>query len=226
MLYPGPSAVKRRNRPATGILPCMPALALSFTETLSGKPRVSYDEFLALTDSMHVEWVAGEVVPIMALGFPHNRAGRYGIQLLGAFLGENPIGELFYEPMQTRAAAHLPGRSPDIMVLLNEHADRLHLNYIEGPVDLAVEIISPESGRIDRGEKFYEYEEGGVPEYWIIDPVRESAEFYQLDDRGVYRAVLATDGVYRSRVLAGFWMRVEWLWQRPPLSLVLAEWAA
>ena len=50
----------------------VPALALNLTETLSGKPRVSYEEFLALTDSMHVEWVDGEVVPMMAIGFPHN----------------------------------------------------------------------------------------------------------------------------------------------------------
>ena len=50
---------------------CMPALAPSLTETLSGKPRVSYDEFLALTDSMHVEWVDGEVVQMMAIGYPH-----------------------------------------------------------------------------------------------------------------------------------------------------------
>ena len=80
----------------------MPALALSLTETLSGKPRVSYDEFLALTDSMHVEWVDGEVVQMMAIGYPHNRVSRSGIVLLEAFLDIHPVGELFYEPMQMK----------------------------------------------------------------------------------------------------------------------------
>jgi Uma2 family endonuclease len=65
----------------------------------------------------------------------------------------------------------------------------------------------------DRGEKFYEYEEAGIPEYWLIDPLRREVEFYQLDARGRYRTILPdAEGVYRSRVLPGFWLRVRWLW--------------
>ena len=34
----------------------------------------------------------------------------------------------------------------------------------------------------DRGEKFYEYEEAGVPEYWPVDPQREGLVVYRLQD--------------------------------------------
>jgi len=31
-------------------------------------------------------------------------------------------------------------------------------------------------------------------------------------------------GEYRSTVLEGFWMRVEWLWDLPPEMQVVKEW--
>jgi Uma2 family endonuclease len=69
----------------------------------------------------------------------------------------------------------------------------------------------------DRGAKYYEYEQGGVREYWLIDPLREQAEFYHLGENGIYRpAALGEDGLYRSSVLPGFWLDPEWLWRDPP----------
>jgi Uma2 family endonuclease len=98
---------------------------------------------------------------------------------------------------------------------------------MEGPADLVVEIISPESRARDRGEKFYEYEQGGVREYWMLDRQRKQAEFYALGADGIYRLIPSgDDGVFRSVVLPGFWLRVEWLWQDPlpPLMTVLKAW--
>ncbi len=109
------------------------------------------------------------------------------------------------------------------MFVAEAHRDRLRPTYIDGPADLAVEIVSPESGGRDRGEKFYEYAQGGVAEYWLLDPTTRWAEFYALQD-GHYRTLLAAgEGEFRSGVLPGFWLRLEWLWQvpRPPVPDVL-----
>ena len=99
--------------------------------------------------------------------------------------------------------------------------------YLDGPADLAVEIISPESRARDQGDKFYEYEQGGVPEYWLIDPVREQAEFYQRSANGFYLPVAPdAQGRYHSAALPGLWLEVGWLWQTPlpPLLNVLKAW--
>lgn len=64
----------------------------------------------------------------------------------------------------------LPGREPDLLFLARENLDRLKAPYLEGPADLAVEIVSSESRLRDRGEKLAEYEAGGVREDWILDP--------------------------------------------------------
>ena len=83
-----------------------------------------------------------------------------------------------------------------------------------------IQSSSPESKARDRG-KFYEYETGGVQEYWLIDPLRQQAGFHRMGEGGRYHVVLAgAEGVYRSNAVSGFWLQLEWLWQEP-LSRVL-----
>ena len=54
-----------------------------------------------------------------------------------------------------------------------------------------------------------------MPEYWLIDPPVENAEFYRLAV-DYYRLVFSgKEGGYDAHVLPGFWLRVEWLWQEP-----------
>lgn len=64
-------------------------------------------------------------------------------------------------------------------------------------------------------------------EYWIVDPIRSEAEFYRLGADGAYTPVsVDADGIFRSEVLSGLWLKVDWLWQEPlpPLMAVLKEW--
>jgi Uma2 family endonuclease len=109
----------------------------------------------------------------------------------------------------------LPGRSPDLFFLLNEHMDRLRENHLAGPADIVIEVTSPSTGPTDRGAKYYEYEAGGVTEYWLIDPQRRLAEFHRLGTDGQYAPAPVIDGVFESAVLPGLRFRVEWLWSRP-----------
>ena len=98
-----------------------------------------------------------------------------------------------------------PAREPDLLVILNDHADRIKENRVEGAVDIAVEIVSPESTVRDRGDKFDEYEAAGVPEYWLFDPLRETADIYALGSDGRYhRRPLDGEGRVTSGLLPGF----------------------
>ena len=98
---------------------------------------------------------------------------------------------------------------------------------IEGPADLVVEVVSDDSVKRDYETKYAEYEAAGVREYWILDPRpgNNLAQFYQLDEQGRYRRVLAQEGIYRSAVLRGFWLDEAWLWpdEKPDPLLVAAE---
>lgn len=108
------------------------------------------------------------------------------------------------------------GREPDLLLVTREHRDRLHPTCLDGPADLAIEIVSPESVSRDRGEKFVEYEQAGVREYWLIDPDRRQAEFYRVGEDGRYQLALGgAEGTYASAVLAGFELPLPWLWREP-----------
>ena len=66
----------------------------------------------------------------------------------------------------------------------------------------------------------------GKLKYWLIDPERTSAEFYLLGPDKRYRLMPLEDGIFRSTVLKGLWIRVGWLWERPlpKVMAVLKEW--
>ena len=190
--------------------------------------KISYEEFLEWTgEDQHVEWVNGEVVSMSPISNRHQQIGAYLLTLIQFYANARRLGEVRYEPFQMRTGPNLPGRSPDILFVAEANCARLKKTFLDGPADLAVEIISPESRARDRGDKFYEYEQGGIPEYWLLDPVREQAEFYQLDPNGIYRLVLPDpQGRYHSAALPGLWLQVSWLWETPlpPLLSVLKAW--
>jgi len=190
--------------------------------------KISYEEFLEWTDEdQHVEWVEGELVPMSPVSNRHQDISGFLLALLRFYTEARHLGEVRSEPYQMKPGPTLPGRAPDIFFVADAHLSWMKKTYLDGPADLAVEIISPESRARDRGDKFYEYEQGGVPEYWLIDPVREQAEFYQRDDNGFYRPILPdAQGHYHSAALPGLWLQVNWLWETPlpPLLDVLRAW--
>jgi Uma2 family endonuclease len=147
------------------------------------------------------------------------------IRTLSEFIERKRLGKVFHEPFQMKTGPKLPSRAPDVLYLSNASLVRQKRVHVEGPADLVVEVISPGSRSIDRGAKFYEYEEGGVPEYWLIDPERKQVELYQLGADKIYRQAAADGGeIYRSKVLPGFWLKVDWLWDRPTLTEVVEAW--
>lgn len=196
------------------------------TRTPPGK--MTYEEFLARAeDGAWAEWVDGEVIVMSPPSDEHQDLRDFLLMLVRFFAESRRAGVARSAPFQMKLGEDQPGREPDLLFVDNDHRDCMRKTHLDGPAQLAVEIISPESRSRDRGDKFYEYERGGVQEYWLIDPIREQAEFYQRDDRGIYQpARIGDDGIFRSGVLEGLWLNVDWLWQRPlPLVLaVLKEW--
>ena len=192
--------------------------------------RITYEEFLAWGESnamgRGVEWVDGRVVEKPVNDEEHNGIQHLFILLLTLFADDHSGGRVLFENFQMKLTADLPGREPDVMFVVKERLHLVHRLYLEGPADIVVEVISPDYRRLDAVDKFREYEAGGVKEYWLIDPERRAATFFQLDGSGKYEAaVVGANGVYRSGVLEGFWMKVEWLWDRPKASEVMRLWA-
>ncbi len=192
------------------------------------RPRITFKEFLRWDgENQHVEWVNGEVVPMAPVTDEHSLTVGFLLTLLSQFCEVDELGTVLFAPFQMKLGPKLPSRVPDILFVSKKNARGLKKLYVDGPADLVVEVISPGSRGVDRGDKFYEYEQGGVREYWLIDPERKQAEFYHRGRDGIYRpSTVPDDGVYRSVVLKGLSLKVDWLWQRPlpPLLSILKAW--
>ena len=187
-------------------------------EQAAGRPgeplRMSFEDFLKWEHNGIAEWVNGEVT-VMAVKNEHQRIVDFLIQVMGIFARLLKLGIIRSAPYAMRIAAGGSAREPDLMFVSAEHQARVTSDFLDGPADLVVEVVSDESVARDYDEKFSEYQNGGVREYWIIDPRpdRQRASFFVRDAQGRFRPVATDDeGIYRSTVLPGFWLKLDWFW--------------
>jgi len=178
--------------------------------------RMSYSEWLdQIDENTQSEWVDGEAIIFMPPATKHQQLVTYLVTLMRLYVDYFQLGEVIVAPFEMRVLPEGNAREPDILFVASDNVSRLTEQRLAGAADLLVEVISPESVQRDYEEKRIEYEAVGVREYWIVDPRPDhvGAQFWVLDDGGDYRAApVDADGVYRSNVLTGFWLNVDWLW--------------
>jgi len=179
--------------------------------------KITFEEFLAWADEdTRAEWEDGAVIMASPASRKHQNLSDWLGAILQIYVRRRKLGELLSAPFLVLLQEIEQGREPDLLFIKTENLPRLQPTYLEGPPDLVVEIVSPESVSRDRGRKFVEYESEGVPEYWLIDPIRRQAEFYQLGQDSLYHPALPDgDGIYHSLSVEGFWINVNWLWLEP-----------
>ncbi len=175
--------------------------------------NVSFEDFVRRYEGQRVEWHAGKVVQKMSKNQVHQSILTMLTTVIGLYLMYQQTGRIYTDGYPMRITDDQPARQPDILVVLNEHADRLQHQYLDGPADFILEIISPSTGSVDRGEKYYEYQNAGVPEYWIVDPLSKRVDGYYLDDEGHYQRISGYEGQIVSRVLSGFKLDAALLWR-------------
>jgi Uma2 family endonuclease len=172
---------------------------------------ISFEEFLDWCDEdTRAEWVNGRVVLMAGVSERHDELVFFLTQLVGLYVRRRALGKISGYLMKLESSA----RVPDLFFVSEERRPLFQKFFLDGPADLAVEVISRWSVTRDRRDKLREYEKAGVREYWLIDPERKRSDFFVLGPNGHFAiAPIGTDGVYRSRAIEGFYLRVEWLWQ-------------
>lgn len=175
--------------------------------------RISADEYIAAPESAHKsDLIEGVFVMASPASFRHAQLQAFLLTTLDFFVSYYDLGIVLGE-MSAYRLNEDNVYQPDVSFLSRE---RLHLAgevSINGGPDLAVEVLSPSSRRYDLVEKRTNYARFGVREYWIVDPVGQNATVLELLD-GEWVPIASDDGILRSKVLSGFWLRLEWLF--PP----------
>ncbi len=187
--------------------------------------RMTEEEYLEWSGDEWSEWVDGEVLIMSPVNVRHAILFSFLLPLMVAFAEQRDLGRVLSKPFQMRLGKQRRRRSPDVMFVAAARLGSLQANHLEGPADLVVEIVSPESIARDWREKYLEYEAAGVREYWVIDPMAQRIEMYTLGTNNGYRRVDEADGKVNSVVVPGFYLRPSWLWQEklPKVLGVLRE---
>ncbi len=203
-----------------------PAPTISTHETIQ-RLSMSYEEYLAFApDSQKVEWVNGEAIIYMPATPSHQNMVIFLASLLRMFTQLFNLGTIHLVPVEVKLWPDGPSREPDVLFIARDGRAQETSKRIEGAPDLVVEIISPGSVTVDRRDKYQEYEQAGVKEYWLIDPRPQQPKvtIYVLDPESFFIPTLPDDkGYYHSSVLPHFWFKLEWLQQFPLTELALAE---
>ena len=177
---------------------------------------ITFEDYLKLdVEGVYLEWIDGKVIGFEVNNLTHQRIIGFLLMVMRLFAETNNLGEVVQAGYAMKLEELKRGREPDLVFVSKKNFDRLAYNYLNGAADIAVEIISPESVERDTITKFTEYETAGIREYWLIDPEQKKADFYRLNADRFYKPVQISEGVFRSEVLDGFFLKIEWLWQNP-----------
>lgn len=148
-----------------------------------GFPKMTPQEYLAWeeTQPLRYEYLNGEVVAMTGGTIPHNQVAVNLATLLKVHLRGKGC-KVLTSDAKVAVSEQGPFHYADVSVTCDQR-DRTARQYIRFPC-LVVEVLSPSTEAIDRGEKFRQYRRiETLKEYVLIDPERLNVECYRLNER-------------------------------------------
>jgi Uma2 family endonuclease len=156
----------------------MPALDSSRRWTAAEVRQLTADNPLL---TPRYELVDGELLVTPSPGAPHQRSVAALYRRLYAFLEPARIGEVYFSPSDVELEPEFISQ-PDLFVV--SRAESMRLRREGFPVYalmLAIEVVSPSSGRHDRVRKRPKYQKH-TQEYWIVDSDARLFERWRTGD--------------------------------------------
>lgn len=149
----------------------------------SGRVRVSYEEYLKMTEASEnrYEYIDGEIILQAAPLYPHQRAVK---EIFGEFI--NWFRDKQCEPLVSPfdVTLYRLGNEkkinvvqPDILVICDRENIDQEGRY-SGTPTLVVEVLSDSTRRKDLVQKLALYMESGVQEYWVVNTAASEIYIY------------------------------------------------
>ena len=165
-------------------------------------PKITFEEFRQFPiDGKRYELVRGEVHVTPAPNTRHQFILRRLVASLERHMARNPVGEFAFAPLDVRLASDIVFQ-PDLIFVSAARTEILGDDFVSGPPDIVVEILSPSTSAHDRAVKIPLYAQAGVPEIWIIDAQAKTVEILKLQGKKYFvDSILAGDQILTSSQL-------------------------
>lgn len=146
--------------------------------------KLTVEEFdlLPTDDGQRHELVDGEHVVTPAPFVPHQRLLGKLFAAVFQLVEKEGLGEVFFAPLDVVLSRH-DCLQPDLLFIRTDRRDIIG-NRVTAAPDLAVEVLSVSSRRIDELRKRARYELFGVFELWIFDPEIDGVRVYRRASAG------------------------------------------
>ena len=162
------------------------------------KKNLTFEEYLQYDDGTNnrYELVNGELVFMPPASFLHSDILDFLADCFKAYAREYKLDLKVKTGDVGVRTGMKSSRIPDISVIDGQvwkSYRRESAAVIEDNLMLAVEVVSPGSEQRERDytEKVAEYQETGIPEYWIVDPIERKIAVLVLE-RGSYTKTVFT----------------------------------
>ncbi|MDR3696451.1 Uma2 family endonuclease [Mucilaginibacter sp.] len=175
----------------------------------------TYADYLKWTFDERLELIKGKIFKMSpAPGSIHQRLSHRLSLKLGNYLLGKPC-EIFTAPFDVRLARRSINDKqiftvvqPDVCVICDP--EKVDDRGCLGAPDLVVEILSPGNNKKELKNKYEVYEEAGVLEYWIIQPVEKTFFKYTLIE-GQYQSsrMLTIGDEVTTGILPGFVLNLD-----------------
>ena len=152
--------------------------------------KLTYDDFVLFPDDgKRHELIDGEHYVTPSPNIRHQRISGNLHLMIGTWLEEHPIGQLFSAPLDV-VFSNFDVVEPDLLYMSNERAAHvMTLLHVKGVPELLIEIGSPVTRKRDETIKRRLYERFGVTEYWVVDPDLDLIRIYRRNGDHFDRAV-------------------------------------
>jgi len=147
---------------------------------MSISTKFTYEDLKVIPpDRNRYEIVDGELFVTPAPRTIHQRIVGNIFAALHEHARKHRLGEVFVAPYDVVFAASTV-LEPDVLFVSSSRLRYIGEDNLSGPPDLAVEVISETTKRLDREVKLKQYALYGVSEYWLVDPEGNSVEVFRL----------------------------------------------
>lgn len=190
-------------------------LRLAPSSVLCAEAPLTIEDFCDLVDEdTNAELFEGVIIMKSPVSHPHEELLGFLREILGPYVRRRRLGTVLGQCFLVRITDYT-GREPDLLFVSSERLDAVKRNYMDGPPDLVIEVVSPSDSATQILQKRVEYEQIGVRELWIIDQPKKRLSVCDLGSDGYFVEREIDGPVLIAKTVPGFRIQVDWLWCEP-----------